>query len=111
MCYTVQSCVLLRCGGVGQAGRSLVLDFCSLSLSLSPLTSLLPYLPLDTQTVALQVLCDEEVRKGFSQSSFTEKLVPRACKEACLNKDANVKVRDPEHHLVSVFYSSIFSVL
>jgi hypothetical protein len=83
----------------------------SLSLSLSPLTSLLPYLPLDTQTVALQVLCDEEVRKGFSQSSFTEKLVPRACKEACLNKDANVKVRDPEHHLVSVFYSSIFSVL
>lgn len=44
------------------------------------------------QTLALQTLCDEDVRKGFSQSSLTEKLVPKACKESCLNKDPNVKV-------------------
>lgn len=50
------------------------------------------YFYLFVQTLALQTLCDEDVRKGFSQSSLTEKLVPKACKESCLNKDPNVKV-------------------
>ena len=47
-----------------------------------------------TQTVALQALCEEEVRAGLSSASLTSKVVPKACKEACLNRDANVKVDD-----------------
>ena len=46
------------------------------------------------QTIALQALCEEEVRAGLSSGSLTAKLVPKACKEACLNRDANVKVVD-----------------
>ena len=46
------------------------------------------------QTIALQALCEEEVRAGLSSVSLTSKVVPKACKEACLNRDANVKVGD-----------------
>ena len=45
-----------------------------------------------TQTAALCVLSDEDVRKNLGQSSLVDKLVPKACKEACKNPDANVKI-------------------
>ena len=44
------------------------------------------------QTTALTMLSEEEVLKNIGMHALIEKLVPKACKEACKNSDANVKI-------------------
>ena len=42
--------------------------------------------------MAFTMLSEEDVLKNVGMSALIEKLVPKACKEACKNSDANVKI-------------------
>ena len=44
------------------------------------------------QLAALQTLCDKRVNTALPQDSYLDKIVPKACREACKNPDAGVKV-------------------
>ena len=49
-----------------------------------------PHIPL--QCAALQTLCDKRVSDAIPQALYLDKIVPKACREACKNPDASIKV-------------------
>ncbi len=40
----------------------------------------------------MQTLCDSRVNESLAHNVFVDKIVPKACREACKNPDVTVKV-------------------
>ena len=57
---------------------------------------------MGVQTSCLQILCDEAVHKAIDQNGLTDKIVPKACKEACKNPEPAVKA-------VALYFISLIS--
>ncbi len=57
---------------------------------------------IGVQTSCLQILCDEAVHKAIDQNGLTDKIVPKACKEACKNPEPAVKA-------VALYFISLIS--
>ena len=45
------------------------------------------------QSLAFAVLCEDRVRLAIDQTTLIEKVVPKACREACKNGDAKIKMQ------------------
>jgi len=46
---------------------------------------------IQLQSYCLKILCEEKILKILEINDLSEKLVPKACKEACKNADPNIK--------------------